>query len=169
MYRQFPHRACCFESYRGAGKQTDVAEAAAPAKLTEANIDALYTVRGLFAMSSADGGADEAAVADKWLGGSNGDLWQDVADTLQKEHATDLVPTKVRAHASFDQVLVGKIPLEKFVGNLLADAAADAAAQLLRPAREDIVGAWTNIKWAKQIGLRNSVIEQHIRKRPFET
>ena len=74
------------------------------------------------------------------------------------------MPRKVDAHPKVADVFEGRAPLGLFIGNLLADTAADAAATLLAPAGADVQGTCVSIKWARQIAMRNSLTELHCRK-----
>ena len=72
---------------------------------------------------------DGAASADKLRSrrqGMNGDLWEPIRD--------DHPPVdKVRAHATIEDVIEGRVEWQDYVGNALADAAAFVGAGLLAP------------------------------------
>ncbi len=84
--------------------------------------DASYVVSG----AAASGPRLEAL-----LTGANGDLWGALFDVFDPEEHPAV--GKVKGHRSISAVLEGRLSIEAYVGNHLADAAADAAAQLLQP------------------------------------
>ena len=61
------------------------------------------------------------------LQGANGDLWALLIETIRCK-SLEVDPAKVKAHAE-KQVLLGKVELQEFLGNALADAGAGAAAE----------------------------------------
>lgn len=63
--------------------------------------------------------------------GGNGDLWTMLIDTIRRR-SLDIVAEKVKGHAE-KQVLQGLVTLEEFLGNVLADAGAGAAAEFAIP------------------------------------
>ena len=79
-------------------------------------IDASYVIKGMASQFES-----------RLLHGLNGDLWAMLQGTIQ-ERSLQLLPCKVKAHAE-EQVLLGHMDLEDFLGNALADAAAGAAAE----------------------------------------
>ena len=75
----------------------------------------------------------------------NGDLWQE--DYAHLDRFDHLEVFKVKAHESGITALEGTANLQDWLGNLLADAAAGACAEMLRPSPED--SAWAT-QWANR-------------------
>ena len=79
--------------------------------------DAAYVVKGIHAHG----------VTQSLKEGQNGDLWTLLDDTLRRRSLRVQV-AKVKSHAE-KQVLAGRLGVEDFIGNLLADAGAGIAAE----------------------------------------
>ena len=78
-------------------------------------------------------------------------LWRDLLQTKRRHHATI---KKVKAHLPFSAVEEGKLTLEQWLGNCVADAAADAAAALCCPREEDAT------EWEKWVGMAYRICER---------
>ena len=79
--------------------------------------DASYTVKG-------------AEQLHRRQAGSNGDVWVSLGAQLDRHPG--LLPTKVKAHTTLDDVVAGTIPFEHYFGNGLADVAAGCAAEIFQ-------------------------------------
>ncbi len=90
---------------------------APPGSTVALRIDAAYVVKGL----------RSSACREALAFGTNGDLWNLLLDTIQ-QRALQVEPHKVKADAE-KQVLLGEVELQHFLGNVLADAGAGAAAE----------------------------------------
>ena len=92
------------------------AQAAPDGSRLTIRIDAAYVVKGMATEHRA-----------RLLQGANGDLWALLIETIRCK-SLEVDPAKVKAHAE-KQVLLGKVELQEFLGNALADAGAGAAAE----------------------------------------
>ena len=135
--------------------------AAEPTEAREVGIDASYTVKGIEALRNA---RSHGGAADSWLEGTNGDLWQEFEQTLDKPHLLQLQQKKVPGHASFEKVIDRSLSVEEFLGNVVADAVADAMAARIAPSKEAAKSAWMMQNWVIRIALRISAIELHCRQ-----
>ena len=77
--------------------------------------DAIYTVRGA-----------QASARRSRSSGANGDIWVSLYTQLDGARRLE-GPSKVKAHQSLDAVINGDIAFEQYLGNSLADIAADLA------------------------------------------
>ena len=93
------------------------ARAATAGQRITIQVDAAYVVKGL------SGKTNQMALK----AGSNGDLWTALLDLVQAK-SLDIHVCKVKSHAEI-QVLLGEVSLEAFLGNVLADAGAEVAAE----------------------------------------
>ena len=85
------------------------------ANLRKVGVDASYVMRGWAAVAAEN-------KAGRWLEGPNGDLWMKIEG--QKQSAK---PFKVRSHSTLDFCKNAGVPIETWLGNVLADVAADVA------------------------------------------
>ena len=92
------------------------AHAAAHGQRISLHIDAAYVVKGLQRVHK-----QEALRC-----GTNGDLWDTLIELIETKKLI-VTTVKVKSHAEM-QVLRGEISIVHYLGNLLADAGADAAA-----------------------------------------
>ena len=83
------------------------------------NLDAEYVTAGL---KGTDQKKRSRAMS------TNGDLWTNLFDVIGRRSAN-----KVPAHTTAAQVAAGAVPIETYIGNGLADAAAGASAHLCQP------------------------------------
>ena len=106
-----------------------------------------------------DGANSSRARQEGLLMGSNGDGWGTFFDMYKHEERPPV--RKVKAHQSISAVYAGKISMLEYVGNHLADAAADAAAQVLQSRANTCqhVERWTGIAYL--IAHRLSFIEAY--------
>ena len=93
------------------------AHAATDGQCISLHADASYVVKGL----------QQVHKQEALRCGSNGDLWDTLLELIEAKHLT-VTTYKVKSHAEV-QVLLGDIDTEHYLGNLLADAGADAAAE----------------------------------------
>ncbi len=110
--------------------------------------DARYVVTGANA-----GGAQQESL----LMSANGDGWGAFFDVFNADEFPSV--RKVKAHRSILAVFAGRLSMQEYVGNHLADAAADAAAHVLQPPAWACqhVEHWTGIAYL--IARRLSFIE----------
>ena len=94
---------------------------------------------------------------DGLLLGSNGDLWGQLGEVFDDQRHPPI--RKVKGHRSIKAVVEGRVSMHEYVGNHLADAAADTAARLLQPGGQACmhVERWTGI--AYRIAQRLCFIE----------
>ena len=81
------------------------------------HIDAAYVVKGL----------QQVHRQEALRCGTNGDFWDTFIELIETKKLT-MTTFKVKSHAEM-QVLRCEISIEHYLGNLLADAGADAAAE----------------------------------------
>ena len=126
-----------------------IALAAASASIGSWYCDALYTVKG-----------SHPDCIQRMQGGRNGDLWVRLAEQTAAQGAA-FAATKVRAHQTLQHVVARELTFKEYLGNGLADVAADVAADICQPERALVDFAQKSFANCVLLNLRLAAIEAH--------